>query len=559
MPHSNPQQSGGVSLPVGVSDGGTGATTQAGARTNLGLGTAATKNAGKQGGQVLLLDASSPAIGTITMSGVPFEDETFTIHTVTFTWKPTRTGTGEVTIGADAAECCTNLIAAIGADIDSWTLSAMQGTGTTVRCISTFTSLDNNQIVFESGSTNMAMDGSGKLGGTQKADPGGLPAVNASKLTALNATQLTSGTIPDARFPAILPAVSGANLTDLPASGFTPGYANLVHNGTWTSYATVALAMAAAVSGDRIVACGDFVNDYVTLKDKVNIKYLAGSRLKGGSYTPWFTDGGIGVEVEISGSPRLEGMNPWEESYSRLVELTAASSTVIANFGKIKHAAYTLVTAANGAKAYITIEGNSTSVSCNPIVCYGGSFVDFTFDSLIVDRDFSYVNDNNAKCVLRGKQLTSSAANTFFYVGDTGQPECEAYIDSIINTNASFAGGIATAKTGKLKIWSNEIAFAGGVPLKRGNGAIEINNARLVSTKDDATGGAAIDMDDGTTTTGKVTLKDCVLIAHANATASINATGAVDLFSNSALLANKDKDANVTIKGGAFTYNSDVL
>ncbi len=39
-----------------------------------------------------------------------------------------------------------------------------------------------------------------------------------SSLTALNATQLTSGTIPDARFPATLPAVSGANLTSLPAT-----------------------------------------------------------------------------------------------------------------------------------------------------------------------------------------------------------------------------------------------------------------------------------------------------------------------------------------------------
>jgi len=31
----------------------------------------------------------------------------------------------------------------------------------------------------------------------------------------LNATQLSSGTVPDDRFPATLPAVSGANLTDL--------------------------------------------------------------------------------------------------------------------------------------------------------------------------------------------------------------------------------------------------------------------------------------------------------------------------------------------------------
>ena len=40
-------------------------------------------------------------------------------------------------------------------------------------------------------------------------------------LTQLNATNLTSGTIPDARFPATLPASSGANLTSLPAANLT--------------------------------------------------------------------------------------------------------------------------------------------------------------------------------------------------------------------------------------------------------------------------------------------------------------------------------------------------
>ena len=44
-----------------------------------------------------------------------------------------------------------------------------------------------------------------------------------SSLTALNATQLTSGTVPDARFPAVLPAVSGANLTALNATELTSG------------------------------------------------------------------------------------------------------------------------------------------------------------------------------------------------------------------------------------------------------------------------------------------------------------------------------------------------
>ena len=58
---------------------------------------------------------------------------------------------------------------------------------------------------------------------------GTLPAISGANLTNLpsadlsnlNATNLTSGTIPDARFPATLPAISGANLTNLPPSGIS--------------------------------------------------------------------------------------------------------------------------------------------------------------------------------------------------------------------------------------------------------------------------------------------------------------------------------------------------
>ena len=58
-------------------------------------------------------------------------------------------------------------------------------------------------------------------------DSGLLTAINFSgggaNITSLNATQLTSGTIPDARFPATLPAVSGANLTALNATNLGSG------------------------------------------------------------------------------------------------------------------------------------------------------------------------------------------------------------------------------------------------------------------------------------------------------------------------------------------------
>ena len=54
-----------------------------------------------------------------------------------------------------------------------------------------------------------------------RANNGADPSFETIDLTALSASNLTSGTVPDARFPATLPAVSGANLTNLPAANIT--------------------------------------------------------------------------------------------------------------------------------------------------------------------------------------------------------------------------------------------------------------------------------------------------------------------------------------------------
>ena len=76
-----------------------------------------------------------------------------------------------------------------------------------------------------------------------------IAANTAKDLTALSASNLTSGTIPDARFPATLPAASAANLTSLPAANITGDLpaisgANLtgistdfvkITDGSWTS------------------------------------------------------------------------------------------------------------------------------------------------------------------------------------------------------------------------------------------------------------------------------------------------------------------------------------
>lgn len=51
-------------------------------------------------------------------------------------------------------------------------------------------------------------------------------------ITTRSASDLTSGTLPDARFPTVLPAVSGANLTNLPSGGVPTGAVVLIVTGT---------------------------------------------------------------------------------------------------------------------------------------------------------------------------------------------------------------------------------------------------------------------------------------------------------------------------------------
>ena len=65
--------------------------------------------------------------------------------------------------------------------------------------------------------------------------PATLPAASGVNLTALNASNLGSGTVPDARFPATLPAASGVNLTNLNASNLASGSIATARLGTGTA------------------------------------------------------------------------------------------------------------------------------------------------------------------------------------------------------------------------------------------------------------------------------------------------------------------------------------
>ena len=75
----------------------------------------------------------------------------------------------------------------------------------------------------------VSFDGSANISLNNNAITNGAGYIDGS---ALNASNLSSGTIPDARFPSTLPAVSGANLTNLPSSGITSDAQNNTVGGT---------------------------------------------------------------------------------------------------------------------------------------------------------------------------------------------------------------------------------------------------------------------------------------------------------------------------------------
>lgn len=143
------------------------------------LGTSPTINL--SGGGSIQVPEKTPvnavaAQGTITMSGIAIANETFVVSTQTFTWKATRTGAGEVTIGASASEAVTNIVTAITTDLA--TVTAVDGAGDTVVVTAVTKGTSGNSIPFTEASTNMAVDGANFLGGTTTGVDGTLGIAN---------------------------------------------------------------------------------------------------------------------------------------------------------------------------------------------------------------------------------------------------------------------------------------------------------------------------------------------------------------------------------------------
>ena len=109
-------------------------------------------------------DAAVAAQGTIRMGWVGFIDETFTIDTQTFTWKTTRSQTGEVTLGTTCQEAIANIVIAVTADLATVTAVTLGDWYVLITAVTP--GINGNNILFTSATQLMFMNGGGTLGGT---------------------------------------------------------------------------------------------------------------------------------------------------------------------------------------------------------------------------------------------------------------------------------------------------------------------------------------------------------------------------------------------------------
>jgi plastocyanin len=212
--------------------------------------------------------------------------------------------------------------------------------------------------------------------------PATLPTSSGTNLTALNATQLTSGTVPDARFPATLPAVSGVNLTALPAT-------------------------LPAASG-------------------VNLTALNATQLTSGTVPI----GRIGASGTPSASTFLRGDNVWAAASGGSASDSFSTITVAGQSNVVADSATDTLTLVAGSNITITTDAGTDTIT---IAAAGGGSTSDSFATIAVAGQTSVIAD--------------SSTDTLTLAAGTGiSITTNASTDTVTITSTVSAG--ATALTG---------------------------------------------------------------------------------------------------------------
>ena len=151
--------------------------------------------------------------------------------------------------------------------------------------------------------------------------PATLPTVSGANLTNLNGSNISSGTIPDAVFPATLPTVSGANLTNLNGSNISSGTIAAARVETLNQNTT---GTAANLSGTPNVILG------VTTTGNLSSQTITGTSITGTSITATSIAGTSITGTSIGIGTTLPA-NTFQQRATGSTELQVTSDTAAAS------------------------------------------------------------------------------------------------------------------------------------------------------------------------------------------------------------------------------------
>jgi len=258
---------------------------------------------------------------------------------------------------------------------------------------------------------------------------GNIVANNGSNLTALNATQLTSGTIPDARFPATLPATNGSALTNLNASNLASGTVPDARfpatlpalNGSALTSLNASNLSSGTVANARLDAQLQDVAGLATTSGK--IIQGDGSNFGLSAYTLPTSDGSAGKVLTTDGSGAVTFETP----------TTGDITSVVAGSGLTGGATSGAATLNVGAGNLIDVQADQVDVDLSEL----------TTSTSNGDGDFFVVVDaSNAQ-----KKLTKGNINNSGFNNDAGYTTNTGDITSVVAGSGLTGGATSGAAT----------------------------------------------------------------------------------------------------------------
>ena len=273
-----------------------------------------------------------------------------------------------------------------------------------------------------------------------RANNGADPTFETVDLTSLSASNLTSGTIPNARFPATLPAIGGGSLTGLNASELTSGTIPSGRFGTDT-ITTTAIA-SGALPTDVTVASANIVNGTIVDADISGSAAIAQSKIATGNLPSGITvnssnivNGSI-VDADVNASANIAGTKINANFGSQNISTTGNLSVGGTITGVTTNTATDIQTNANNnvapvfknsagvetarlVKAYVNFNGQSSgtnktirdSFNVTSVTDQAVGYYQVNFDRAMADANYSALVTGD----LRSPNTRSSGTDCNFY------------------------------------------------------------------------------------------------------------------------------------------------